>query len=366
MRVSRFEVSTGAQNCQWFQGIVPVFGNGWDPSAFDTLGMPVNTTLNGMSFPNVPNIHNSGVWNWWTNVTYHGANPLYSVGDYDNDGSLEMCHTALDPGCSGPGIPEACCGPCWGSPGPNHPGNGTLLPPGWFSSGVDGICPLIGWPTVDWGDGNTCNGVTGPWNFCFTIATRSFPECLNNSSFTDLTLAFFPFGDGEVGSWTGGPSICGMDTSVRLDLTLVCGAIEVEELDYGIVCSSEVFEWPLSDIEIEEWQWHVESPPGVQGGVGGSAPGDTVLRDTLVNMNSALHTLIYTFIGYSNNELVKATRVSVGVAPAISVSFESLCFMTEDTIDLAPILNGSLDDYTYEWHDGSTDSVFHFLLAVYG
>lgn len=40
------EYTAAANGCQWFQGIVPVFGRGWDPSSFDLNGQPLDTRLN--------------------------------------------------------------------------------------------------------------------------------------------------------------------------------------------------------------------------------------------------------------------------------------------------------------------------------
>jgi hypothetical protein len=42
MNVNVFLVATGEQNCQWMQGLVPVFGNGWSAGSFDGEGMPLN------------------------------------------------------------------------------------------------------------------------------------------------------------------------------------------------------------------------------------------------------------------------------------------------------------------------------------
>ena len=43
MNVNSF--SAAGNGCQWFQGLVPVFGDGWDPNSFDANGQPLNATI---------------------------------------------------------------------------------------------------------------------------------------------------------------------------------------------------------------------------------------------------------------------------------------------------------------------------------
>ena len=55
--------------CQWFQGIVPSFGNGWDPSSFDSLGQPDNATVNNLNIGEAGNgVYGPATWDWFNNV----------------------------------------------------------------------------------------------------------------------------------------------------------------------------------------------------------------------------------------------------------------------------------------------------------
>jgi hypothetical protein len=65
---------------------------------------------------------------------------------------------------------------------------------------------------VDWGDGNTCNGITGPWQFCFTLRVNESIDTITNP---ELSVGFFTFADGEVGTWFDGMSSCKNDMPVR-------------------------------------------------------------------------------------------------------------------------------------------------------
>jgi hypothetical protein len=160
-------------------------------------------------------------------VAYHHPHCYLNTGDFDGNGTLDLCDGRLDPDCTGPGMTGGCCGPCWNSTGPDDPGSGDLLPPGWFSSHVDGTCGgLVGWPNVDWGDGNSCNELTGPWNFYFELIVP--PDLLVNQEAGEFSVVMHSFADGEVGAWAGGPSVCSGDYPVRYDAPVDVGCMDEE------------------------------------------------------------------------------------------------------------------------------------------
>ena len=227
-------------SCQWFQGIVPVFGDGWDPSSFDDLAQPMNAELNGSPFP-APNLTNEGIFDWWTTVSYHHDNCLINIGDFDNNGRLDLCSPILDPNCSGsPLLGSTSSSECWYDEDP-----GTILPGGWFTSGVQGQCPSNGYPGVDWGDGNSCAGIIGPWSFCFDLKVRE--DCQNDSIKSDLRLGFFSFADGETGSWSGGASICGLDLPAFIYPQLIEETFDLQ-IQSNQACSEAVDTLVLSPI----------------------------------------------------------------------------------------------------------------------
>lgn len=207
------EYTPVGNGCQWFQGVVPIFGSGWDTTFFETAGQPMNASLNGQVFP-APGVYNASTWDWWTDVGYHHDSDVLNVGDFDGDGRLEVCNALYDPGCQGNGIHGGAFPPCW------EASSGTLLPPGWFASGVQGLCKTLGYPSVDWGDGNSCAETHGPWNFCFDLRVNA--DICDSLDSNALNIACYNFTDGETGSWNGGQSVCVLDAPAVFNADVVC------------------------------------------------------------------------------------------------------------------------------------------------
>ncbi len=247
---------TAANNgCQWFQGIVPVFGNGWDASSFDGIGQPTNASLNDIANQDsLEGIYGSSRWRWMDNVGYHHTNPRLVIGDFDLNGRVEMCNTIYEMDCPfSAGIIGGCCGPCWDD-------QGSVLPSGWFAYGINGSCATPGPPIkVDWGDGNTCGGGMGPWSFCFDLVTRSIPDCMGpDSSKRDLTLGFYTFADGEVGAWTGTESVCALDQPVKISFKTQCGRVTRMPMEsLPDVCDGDLFRYQIEEDDINYWEWNI-------------------------------------------------------------------------------------------------------------
>src|SRR5687767_3524908 len=185
-----------------------------------------------------------------------------------------------------------CCNPCWGAP------LGTILPGGWFAYGINGSCNIPGPPIrVDWGDGNSCGGAQGPWNFCFELMVREYPDCLEDASISDLSLGFFTFADGETGSWTGNASSCALDQPANITLPMWCTAIS-EESDELTLCSGGSFTVTLDDPQVEYWTWTVDagSVAGASEGIGG--PG-IIINDTLLLTGQDPEVVEYLALGFS-------------------------------------------------------------------
>ncbi|MGB4846912.1 MAG: hypothetical protein WBP41_03290, partial [Saprospiraceae bacterium] len=139
MNVNQY--TAAGNGCQWFQGMIPIFGNGWDPSSFDANGQPLGATLNGNNIGVAGNgLYGASTWDWFTGIGYHHNNIFFQVGDLDGNGTVEMCNILYDVNCPNlGGITGGCCGPCWANAG-------DPLPPGWFAYGINGTCPTLGPP----------------------------------------------------------------------------------------------------------------------------------------------------------------------------------------------------------------------------
>ncbi len=341
---------SGAGNgCQWFQGLVPIFGNGWDPSSFDANGQPLNATVNGNAIGLLYNgLYGASTWDWFLDVGYHYDNSFLQIGDFDGNGTVDMCHLLYSADCPDVGgIQGGCCGPCWIN-------SGEILPPGWFAYGINGSCATPGPPiSVDWGDGNTCGGGMGPWSFCFDLTVRSYPHCLTDQSTSDLTLGFFTMADGETGTWTGGASICALDQPAQITFPMCCG--EDSEFErFRDICGEGIFEILLDHPGIEFWSWTAEGD-NVTGFSDGEGISGTLVIDTLVNTGNIPGTVYYFFEGIGTGGcFTYELTVTIDVFPPLDISL-----MLPGTCDSDPMnytitssVTGGSGQYEYLWLPG--------------
>ncbi|MGB3079681.1 MAG: gliding motility-associated C-terminal domain-containing protein [Saprospiraceae bacterium] len=347
---------TAAGNgCQWFQGMIPIFGNGWDPSSFDSNGQPLNATVNGNNIGVAGNgLYGASTWDWFTGIGYHHNNIFFQVGDLDGNGTIEMCNILYDVNCPNlGGITGGCCGPCWANAG-------DPLPPGWFAYGINGSCPTLGPPpTVDWGDGNTCGGGMGPWHFCFDLVTRDYPDCLTDPTTMDLSLGFFTTADGETGSWTGGPSVCALDQPLSLGLPMCCNVLTEDDQVADPLCSGQVFVYSVDAPGVDFWTWTYDDAGGVTGGVDGQGGPGSLIIATLVNGGGTSGTGEYTFLGFAGGACpVYRIVLTVPVFPEIMASFTPLvlCATPTNPYIIGPDVIGGSGNYDYIWAPGGENT----------
>ncbi len=363
--------SAAGNGCQWFQGLIPFFGNGWDPSTFDSDGQPINGTINGEPFGVAGNgLYSVSTWDWFLEIGYHFDNPFFQIGDFDGNGTVEMCNVLYDVDCPNfGGTIGGCCGPCWANAG-------DPLPPGWFSYGINGTCPTLGPPpTVDWGDGNTCGGGMGPWHFCFDLLVRDFPDCLTDPTTRDLTLGFFTTADGETGSWTGGPSICSMDQPIKRTFELQCPT----QIDLGFeeltdVCDNTQFVYEISEPGISHWTWDITPSWAVSDSI---HEGDNgyVINSLLHNQLHAPVTVTYIFTGLeasTQNTLIKKVRFRILAPIVISfVEFPNVidliivCSNDTNSIFISSEVQDGTGNYSYSWWPFGTTTPSLLILAPF-
>ncbi|MEP6646134.1 MAG: gliding motility-associated C-terminal domain-containing protein [Saprospiraceae bacterium] len=349
---------TAAGNgCQWFQGMIPLFGNGWDPSSFDANGQPNNATVNGNAIGAAGNgLYGASTWDWFTGIGYHHNNVFFQIGDLDGNGTIEMCNILYDVDCPNlGGITGGCCGPCWANAG-------DPLPPGWFAYGINGTCPILGPPpTVDWGDGNSCGGGMGPWHFCFDLNVRDYPSCLTDPSTMNLSLGFFTTADGETGAWTGGPSVCALDQPLSLTLPMCCSVLTEENQMLDPICSGQNFAYVVDVPGVDFWTWTYSASGGVTGGVGGQGGPGTLIIATLTNNGSTSGDGEYTFLGFAGGACpVYRIVLDIPVFPKIIATFSPLllCATPTDPYIIAPDVQGGSGNYDYLWSPGGESTPF--------
>jgi large repetitive protein len=317
------EYTTAGNQCQWLQGIVPVFGNCWDESQFDpTASMP-------------PTLYN-GTWDWWDNIDYNDNNPNITIGDFDGDGDIELCHIT-EPTCSNTGITA-----------------GTIVPPGWFASNGNGD------PDFTWGDGAGCNGTNGPWSFCFDLTTKMYPECDADVSFTDCSVKIYTFADGETGSWNGGASVCAQDVPDISTASLNCcegPTVDYQEFE---VCSGGAAFITLTSNQDPNvnYSWTVDPPgagggPNAYGALDGSGP---IINQTLTNTTGAPVIITYTVLGSNTTEgcIGQPEDIVVTLYGDLEVDIPPvLPVCAGECADLEVYVNGGSGNYVnYQWNQG--------------
>jgi len=331
--------------CQWIQGVVPVFGNGWTVVPFNITG----ATLNGNNFP-TSGIYN-GEWNTYSDVLYNHTVPYLKVGDFDGNGSVDMCNSNYDPNCPGPGVTGGLTnGQCWQG--------GTTLPIGWFCANRTDPCPDAGHPDDDWGDGDGCFGIQGPWEFCLDVRVRPFPEC---ETFNDLTVKFFPLTHGEVGiAQNASSSVCANDQPSTVVYQVCC--VEDAEFteNYPPFCSPGTFAYTPEENGVDFWEWSVNLPDGVEGPQSGSGSAGTTVINTINNTGTATEIVEYIFQGFSGGNCPSVIkRVFVTVSPELVVNLEQFnaCATPSTPYELIPdVTGGSSAIYDFSWFDGSGGS----------
>jgi hypothetical protein len=342
---------TAASNgCQWFQGIVPIFGNGWDPSSFDGNGQPLEATINGLPIGESGNgLYGTATWDWFTDVGYHHNNPFLQVGDLDGNGTVDMCHLLYSSDCPDfGGLTGGCCGPCWDNPG-------DILPPGWFAYGINGTCATPGPPvSVDWGDGNSCGGGMGPWSFCFELTVRDFPDCSEDPTTSDLTLGFFTMADGETGSWGGGASVCALDQPAQITFPMCCGEAGSEDEILPDLCGQGIVEIVLEQPGIEFWTWTADAI-NVTGFSEGEGVSGTLVIDTLLNTGNGPGTVYYFFEGTGTGGCFTfeySVTVDVFAPLDIELILPHTCDAFPTDYVITSSVSGGSGDYEYLWIPG--------------
>jgi hypothetical protein len=343
--------SAANNECQWFQGLVPTFGNGWDPGSFDQQRQPMNATINGRPIGQKGNgVYSTATWDWFDDVDYHFDDPTRQLGDFDGNGTYEICNSVFDPDCPDTGgIKGGCCRPCWGAP------LGDILPPGWFAYGNNGSCPTPGPPVrLDWGDGGHCGSGQGPWHFCFDLVVRGYPDCMEDTTNRDLSLSFFTFADGETGAWAGNQSVCALDPPAIANLPFICS----EQTNLGIEvladqCENTIFQYTLTEPGVEEWTWSIQPSWAVLTPSKEGANGH-IINDTLYNPTSNLLEVTYYFTGYlegSLNTVVKEVRFNI--VPDVNTTLHKpsvVCERNQDTLFIsAEPFTGGIEPYQFLW-----------------
>ena len=333
--------------CQWLQGVVPVLGDGWMLTPFTLLG----ARLNGNMLPQ-PGVY-AGQWEYFSDVEYNHPVSWLHVGDFDGNGTLDMCNSNYDPDCTGPSVTGGITnGECFVG--------GTTLPPGWFCHNKQDDCSDVGHPDDDWGDGEVCfGGPMGPWEFCLDLTVKDYPNCEQTPNSSDLTVGFFPFAHGETGAWKGSSSVCSADAPSVVKYPMCCVEDESLTEHYPEFCTPGTFAYTPDHPGVDFWEWVVNPPPNVVGPTSGSGAAGTTVVNTVNNTGVTTEIIEYVFQGYSGGNCPSVIKkVLVLAYPELVADMESFnaCATPLTPYELTPDVIGGAGAYEYAWFDGSTDA----------
>ncbi len=317
-------------NCQWLQGIVPIFGNGWDNASFD--GNTVNITP----------YSGGAVWSWYGQgvITYTSVSSVYDIADFDGDGDIDICHIS-DGQCIG--------GVATGDP----------MPAGWYASANGGF------PVNTYGDGNCCSCDMGPWEVVFTITTKEYTDCSGPPEETDLSINMYTFADGETGLWgaqnSNVQSVCGEDIPSQIPATLNCCLGPEATPQNATICPGDALSVILETDPVNDdatFNWEVLNQGNTSGAMDGSGQ---VIGDVITNNTTTTQTVTYLVTASDESGCPGLeSEVTVIVLPAIEVDAgEDIegCTGVEAILGGSPTATGGGGLFDYDWGDPSIDDV---------
>jgi|GEM_PF-2686822 len=193
-------VQSGNQ-CQWLQGVVPVFGNAWSQTSFFSSGRPRTRS------------RPSSIWQWFLedSVRYNFNNPDLNVFFDDILDRKSLCYEPLESCANGSTVTSQ-----------------TPLPAGWFVTTEDSRAPCENAgedPNDSWGIPQACGTNANHGTFTFTLQVRPYDDddegCLQ-TGFTDASVSIYTFTDAEVGCFVGENTQCAADAPAQWSAEVRC------------------------------------------------------------------------------------------------------------------------------------------------
>jgi hypothetical protein len=318
--------------CQWFQGMVPKFGNGWDVENFNPSAY-------------MPSPSGGATWDWYPDgsVLYQEPNPFLCTYMLD---SLYLCHPTYEIGC-----------PCT----PGFP-TGEPLPGGWFAYSPGGLaqCTNTGHPNTGYGVPQGCNVITH-FTQEFEISVKQFDyqdDCLAAS---DLTITMYPFADGETGCWSDNK--CAGDIPEVKTYGVSCEIVGIAPIDPISICSGDFADFEFVTDPTNVWIQITATGDAYVSGYSDSD--DPEIVQQLINTHPDLEPqdVIYRAIAKTHIDAVcesDTTEVIVTVYAEIEVEQDEdplpyVCFDELTTINLSEYVQGGSGIYSYNWTNDRGD-----------
>ena len=335
INISFFYDST-LSGADWFMGLVPSFGVGWDLDNFD--------------FASDAPIANGLVGDWIEEGSdlapiIQEPNPILCT--YVNaNGILTLCNQLCEScsECESSGMEE-----------------GDPLPSGyfWITSGGSEGCGNDGSPGEGWGIGSTTAQID--WTFKLRVRDGlSTEECLDNN---DLSISFQTFSDGVAGCWEDPNGECILDRAmIGPPWRMNCAENNDLSISLNIqndtICSGDIAQAMFTvNSAIGEYDSLLVVPFSNNFITGASMNtfGDNgLIDDTLINVSDSEVTQIYSIYATQQNNSCPpfVGQIEVSVYPSLdSIISDFVCSCVEgcSTINLP-----DLDGVTYTWSDGQS------------
>lgn len=340
----------------WFKGIVPNFGNGWDFEGYDFE-----------EFPPFATGENGGFATWHQEGTECEATmeePVPHLCTYrDENGVLRLCNSL--------------CENCYDCPSSGLD-FGDVLPSGYFWNGdgsnsgcVQGSCR----PGEQWGVG----AVTSELTWDFPLKVKEFEDYQDQFKMQDLQITFQTFSDGGAGCWEDPVGECLIDRK-QIGPKWQVGCPNLPNVIISST-SIEILSGEPVDISLEtenqsEFKIIVEvsDNPFISGGTfhefnnGAGLIQDILILDPDVDSPQTLFYFIHV-VDPSNNCAGIAKRIEVLVLPDqcnltlnTNLSNESCEGECDGMIAINEVINGT-EPIEYSWSDGSNTPVINDLCA---
>lgn len=331
----------------WLQGVVPIYGVGWDETLLD--------------FPNANITGNGQSPQWFNDFDVNTNEPLSFVCTYtDSEGNFQICSGQCTP-----------CPDCTNGLGmvPNDP-----LPGGWYWLANGGLgCANNGNPNTMYGIGSTTANVI----LCLDLTIEEFnseAECLAEG---DLKFGFQTFSDGISGCWEDPQAECALDVSQFVNFPLVCQfppGVVGDGIDPNPpveICSGNpvnaVFMTDDNSATLIELEYDVaNNNPNITGwtpGVQSFPTGSGTINDVLVNLTNMAIDVTYILNTDDGGPCVgPSTELIVTVFPEIPNVPEM--YNTCDNGDAILVgvnpTGGSGNYVSFDWSNGETTQQWMF------
>lgn len=322
-------------DCQWIQGVVPSFGMGWNNASFDSLGMPVQSSI-------IQSINQNISWDWFNDINANVDNDNIFL-SFNQRAMLDLCHST-ESHCDGSSLV-----------------NGDLLPPGWFAfnTGTND-------PESSGGDGINCQNSQGPWQICFDLIA-------DDSGDHDISI--FTFADGLIADDSFVNDFCLNDYPENQMYFVDC---QNNPVDTSVtIATCDDLPTVIFNNNNSRYFWTTTVDPAIENNTSGNG---TSLEVSLKNLTDVIVPVQYSIQEYNEfGCLLKNIDLTINVYPSIFIPrpvTTDICLTDSipmnEIVDLSEFVLGA---YAVDWNSenvlnnptaywlGSEDETIHYTVV---